>query len=298
MGPEHDMPEVAGVRHRFVEAGRLRMHVAEAGDGEPIVLLHGWPQHWYLWRDVIPALAPHGRVICPDLRGFGWTDVPGGGYDKETMARDVLGLLDALGLERVRLAGHDWGGWIGFLLALSRPERIERLLALNIPPPWPGREPRGLLGVWRLAYQVALATPRLGGGPVTRAITGLGPRDTRGALGPQEMAVFRARLTGERARATELLYRTFVLREAAPVLRGRYSPGDLRVPTLLVFGERDAVISADTVRSQASRSEAMELEVVPGVGHFIVDERPHLVAERALDFFGLRAGGSAPDRPT
>jgi pimeloyl-ACP methyl ester carboxylesterase len=298
MGPERDMPEVAGVRHRFVDAGRLRMHVAEAGEGEPVLLLHGWPQNWYLWRDVIPALAPYARVICLDLRGFGWTDVPRGGYDKETMAGDVLALLDALGLERVRLAGHDWGGWIGFLLALGRPERIERFLAFNIPAPWPGRELRGLLGVWRLAYQLALATPRLGGGPVTRAITGLGPRDTRGALGPQEVAVFRARLTGERARATELLYRTFVLREAVPVVRGRYSPEDLRVPTLVVFGDRDAVISADTVRSQASRSKAMELEVVPGAGHFIVDERPQLVAERALDFFGLRAVGSAPGTPT
>jgi pimeloyl-ACP methyl ester carboxylesterase len=289
---------VAGVRHRFLDAGRLRMHVAEAGEGEPVLLLHGWPQHWYMWRDVIPALAPHARVVCPDLRGFGWTGVPRGGYDKETMARDVLALLDALGLERVRLAGHDWGGWIGFLVALSRPERIERFLALNIPPPWPGRDRRGLLALWRLFYQLALATPRLGGGAATRAITGLASRDTRGALGPHDVAVFRERLTGERARATELLYRTFVLREAAQVVRGRYSPQDLHVPTLLLFGERDAVISADTVRSQAARSEAIELEVVPGVGHFIVDERPELVAERALDFFGLRAGGSAPDRPT
>ena len=76
MAPDSTLPYVPGVRHRQVRAGDLEMHVAEAGEGDPIVLLHGWPQHWYLWRDVIPLLAPHGRVICPDLRGFGWTDAP------------------------------------------------------------------------------------------------------------------------------------------------------------------------------------------------------------------------------
>ncbi|MET0207053.1 MAG: alpha/beta hydrolase [Thermoleophilaceae bacterium] len=279
-----ELPHVPGCRHSFVDAGRVRLHVAEAGDGEPLVLLHGWPQHWYMWREVIPRLATHARVICPDLRGFGWSAVPAGGYDKETMAGDVLALLDALGLERVKLAGHDWGGWIGFLLAMREPERVERLLALGIPTPWRGRDPRGVLALWRLAYQLALSTPRLGGGPATRAITALTPRDTRGALAGEDLAVFTDRLTGERGRATELLYRTFVLRELVPVALGRYSPAQLRVPTLLLFGERDVVIPVRSVRSQAVRCGALELEVVPDVGHFIVDERPKLVAERALSF--------------
>jgi pimeloyl-ACP methyl ester carboxylesterase len=290
MAPAGDLPDVVGVRHRFVDAGRLLMHVAEAGDGEPLVLLHGWPQHWYLWRRVIPRLAPHARVICPDLRGFGWSAVPPGGYDKQTMAGDVLRLLDALGLERVRLAGHDWGGWIGFLLAMREPVRVERFLALNVAAPWPGRDPRGLLALWRLAYQLALSMPGLGRGPATRVITRLIPRDTRGALAGDELAAFEDRLTGERGRATELLYRTFVLRELVPVALGRYSPAELRVPTLLLFGDRDAVIPVGTVRSQTARCAALELEIVPGVGHFIVDERPELVAERALGF--LLAGSA------
>jgi pimeloyl-ACP methyl ester carboxylesterase len=84
------------------------MHLVEAGEGGPIVMLHGWPQHWYLWRRVVPRLAPQTRVLCPDLRGFGWTEVPGRGYDRETMDRDVLALLDELGLDRVDLVGHDW----------------------------------------------------------------------------------------------------------------------------------------------------------------------------------------------
>jgi pimeloyl-ACP methyl ester carboxylesterase len=277
-----ELPQVPGCRHSFVDAGRVRLHVAEAGNGEPLVLLHGWPQHWYMWRKVIPPLAPHARVICPDLRGFGWSAVPAGGYDKETMAGDVLALLDALGLERVKLAGHDWGGWIGFLLALREPERVERLLAMGSPPPWPARDPRGLLALWRLAYQLALSTPGLGRGPATGAITALVPRDTRGALDGEELAVFTDRLTPERGRATELLYRTFVLRELLPVALGRYSPAELRVPTLVLFGEREVVSPVRTVRAQVARCAALELEVLPGVGHFIVDERPEIVAERAL----------------
>lgn len=88
------------------------MHVALAGpdDGPPLLLVHGWPQHWWEWRHVIPALAERFRVIAPDLRGFGWSEVPAGGYEKEQLASDMLALLDTLGIERVSWIGHDWGG--------------------------------------------------------------------------------------------------------------------------------------------------------------------------------------------
>jgi pimeloyl-ACP methyl ester carboxylesterase len=263
------------------------MHVAEAGDpeGEPIVLLHGWPQHWYLWRDVIPLLAPHARVVCPDLRGFGWTDAPASGYDRETMARDVLGLLDALGLTTVRLAGHDWGGWIGFLLCLHHPGRVSRFVALNIVPPWPSRQPRALLDVWRLAYQVPLALPQLGRVAVELGAARLAMRAASDAFGDAELDAFTDRLRGDRARASELLYRTFLLREAIPVGAGRYARRPLRVPTLLLAGERDLAIPTHLVREHAARVDALDLELVPDAGHFIVDERPELVADRLLRFF-------------
>ena len=135
------MPDVEGVDHRFVDVRGLRLHVAEAGDGDPLVMLHGWPQHWYEWRHVIPRLADRYRVLCPDLRGFGWSDAPGSGYEKERLASDVLELLDALGLDQVRLIGHDWGGWAGFLIALRAPERVSGYLALNIPHPFQRADP-------------------------------------------------------------------------------------------------------------------------------------------------------------
>jgi pimeloyl-ACP methyl ester carboxylesterase len=103
-----DLPAVEGVTHRWVQARGLTFHVAEAGGGEdPVLLLHGWPQSWYEWRSLMPALADRHRVVAMDLRGFGWSDAPRRGYEKENLADDVLAVLDELGIERV---GHDWGG--------------------------------------------------------------------------------------------------------------------------------------------------------------------------------------------
>ena len=285
-GVTDDFPHVPGVEHRYVDAGRLRMHVAEAGAGEPVLALHGWPQHWYVWRAVIPRIAPHARVICPDLRGFGWTDVPGGGYDRETMARDVLALLDALGLERVRLIGHDWGAWIGFLLCMHHPERIERFVGCNILPPWPARDPRAPLDAWRLSYQVAISLPWVGGW-IGRALRAARAREHARAVGGGGRRVRRSPAAASAHARPQLLYRTFLLRETVPVLRGRYRASDLSVPTLVLFGDRDQVIPVRTVRAALAQTDAAELELVPGASHFVVDERPELVAQRALEFFGL-----------
>jgi pimeloyl-ACP methyl ester carboxylesterase len=281
-GPEE--LAVPGVEHRFVDAAGLRTHVAEAGDGDPILLLHGWPQHWYLWRHVIPLVAPHARVICPDLRGFGWTGVPRSGYERERMAGDVLALLDELGLDRVRLAGHDWGGWIGFLLCLRAPERFSRFVALGILPPWPSREPRDALEVWRLAYQLVLGFPLAGRAAVEHGLARLLMRRSSEAFTDAELDAFADRLKGDRARASELLYRTFLLRDLGPVVAGRYARRPLEVPTLLVAGERDPVIPARVLRSHETATEALDVELLADAGHFVVDERPALVADRILRY--------------
>jgi pimeloyl-ACP methyl ester carboxylesterase len=285
-----DIPHVTGVEHEFVDAGGLRTHVATAGQGPPVVLLHGWPQHWYEWRDVIPLLAPHARVICPDLRGFGWTDVPDSGYEKDQLKRDVLALLDALGLERVTFAGHDWGGYIGFLLALEHPERIESLVALNVLPPWPSTDGRTMLDAWRFLYMPALATRGLGGGRVGREFAARGLRDA--GLSPADVDAFVRRLKGVRGRATERLYRSFFLRELPGLLRGRYSASDLGVASTLMFGTGDVVLTTRTAQALAAETDRLELELVADAGHFIVDEKPGLVADRLLPLLRQEAHAS------
>jgi pimeloyl-ACP methyl ester carboxylesterase len=269
-----DIPHVIGVEHQFVDAGGLRTHVALGGEGAPVLLLHGWPQHWYLWREVIPLVAPHARVIAPDFRGFGWTDAPRAGYEKDQLKRDILALLDELGVEEVSIAGHDWGGLVGFLLALERPERVKSFLALNVIPPWRGPDRRALRDAWRLAYMPLLALPGLGR-RTGRAVARRGLSDS--GLDPAEVDAFVSRL----GPVTERLYGSF-LRELPGLFRGRYSAADLRVPSKLVFGVRDPVLTARAATAAAAQSDSLDLELVPDAGHFVVDQRPELVADRLL----------------
>ncbi len=181
-----------------------------------MLLLHGWPQHWYLWRDVIPLVAPHARVIAPDLRGFGWSDVPKSGYEKDQLMRDVLALLDELGDREGHVAGHDWGGYVGFLLALEHPERVERLLAVNVLPPWPARDTKVTLDAWRFLYMPVLSTPGLG--RLGRAHVRPAPDPGAGARGVHRAARRRAR-PGDRAPLPHVLPARAAEGPARPVLR-------------------------------------------------------------------------------
>ena len=137
-------PSLEGVDHAYVRSRGVRTHVALAGPARaPVVMLvHGWPQNWWTWRRVIPELATDYRVVAPDLRGHGWTEAPRSGYRKEDLAAELVGVLDALGIERVAWVGHDWGGWIGLIAALRFPERFERMLSLCVPHLWTTLEPR------------------------------------------------------------------------------------------------------------------------------------------------------------
>jgi pimeloyl-ACP methyl ester carboxylesterase len=283
-------PYVVGVEHRFVDTGRLRMHVAEAGAGDPLLLLHGWPQHWYEWRFQIPRLAEQYRVICPDLRGLGWSDAPPDGYEKENMAEDVVALLDALGLEEVRLMAHDWGGWIGFILCLRHPQRFQRYLALNIPHPWGRLSLRSAASLWRFWYQWLIASPGLGErvvrrGRLARFMLTYGRPEA--ARKDEDIEAFLEPLREPaRARASVQIYRTFQLREFLPVARGRYRSMRLKTKTLLLHGIDDPVIKPSFLEGYEPYAEDMKVELVENCGHFIAEDRPELVTERALEFFG------------
>jgi len=285
-----DLPEVEGVGHRWVEARGARFHLAEAGQGDdPVLLLHGWPQHWYEWRHLMPALADRHRVLAMDLRGFGWSDAPRGGYLKEEMASDVLAVLDQLGLERVKLVGHDWGGWIGFLLCLRAPQRFNRYLALNIAHPWTELG-AALPHAWRFWYQQVIAAPGLGylahrDGRFVRFVLRHWATDSA-AWDERTVDAFADRYTEpSHARAAVLVYRNFILRESPRMLRGAYAGQRLTVPTRLLFGVDDVPVHPALLRGWERHADAMQVELVPGVGHFIADERPQLVAERARAFF-------------
>jgi pimeloyl-ACP methyl ester carboxylesterase len=286
------LPQVEGVEHRFVDANGVRIHLAEAGPSDsaepPIILLHGWPQHWYMWRRVIGALRGERRLLAPDLRGFGWSEAPGHGYAGETFAADQVALLDALGIERAFVAGHDWGGWTGILLGLLHPDRVERLVALNAPHPWPRVTPRLIAEGWRGWYTWMIAPPGLGPrllrqGWITRNVL------SRGNVG----APFTAKEIDayvdsfrepSRADAVSQLYR-YYQRAFREGVNGRWRDRRLTVPTRIVFGARDRYVSPKLLPGYEPYADAMEVELVPDSGHFIVEEKPDLVVERLREFF-------------
>ncbi|TVT23592.1 alpha/beta hydrolase, partial [Amycolatopsis rhizosphaerae] len=120
-----------GIDLRRITANGVELSVALAGEGPAVLLLHGFPHTWQLWRRVIPALARHHRVIAPDLRGFGASHRAGDGYDAATLAADAEGLLDALGETTAAVVGIDAGTPPAFLFALRRPERVTRLVLME-----------------------------------------------------------------------------------------------------------------------------------------------------------------------
>jgi len=138
---------------RHVETNGIRMAVYEAGEGFPVVLLHGWPELAFSWRHQIPALAAAGyRVIAPDQRGYGLTDRPERveDYDMEHLTGDLVGLLDALGLDHAVFVGHDWGGLLGWQLPLLHRERVAGVIGVNTP--FLPRLPLEPIGMLRFAF--------------------------------------------------------------------------------------------------------------------------------------------------
>jgi pimeloyl-ACP methyl ester carboxylesterase len=285
-------PDIPGAEHRFaeidtVDTGRLRVHYAEAGEGRPLILLHGWPQHFWCWRRVVPELAGEHRLICPDLRGFGWTDAPGRGYDSETFAADAVALLDALELERVGVIGHDWGGFASFLVALMHPERVNGLLVASAPIPWVRPSPRLAAAVWRTWYAWALAaigreSVRRRPGAV-RLMLRHGTPDE--AIDEREAEIYAAPLRQpDQADATQLLYR-YYLRSLLSLRERPYDRLRLTIPARLILGRGDQAVPEVTVRGFEPHADDMRVELVEGCGHFIPEERPDLVVRHARELF-------------
>jgi pimeloyl-ACP methyl ester carboxylesterase len=282
-------PPIEGAEHHYVDAGGLRVHYAEAGEGSPVLLLHGWPQHHLLWREVIARLRDRHRLIAPDLRGFGWTEAPGHGYDCDTFVRDQVALLDALDIDQVDLIGHDWGGWTAMLLALDQPRRVRRMLLCNEPHPWQGPSLQALRQLPKSWYAVVAAAPVLGpalhrGGAFIPNILGRGNVGT--PFSDEEIRNYAACFRDPaRAVAASRLYR-YYWRAFLQALRGRWADQRLHAPTRLLFGVKDRYISPLLVESgYEDHADEMTVELVPDSGHFIVDERPELVAQRAIELF-------------
>ena len=280
-----DPPAIDGVRRSFVTARGVRFHVTEAGpaDGRPVLALHGWPQHHWVYRELLSNPPAGLRIIAPDLPGYGWSGPPPHRWAKQDVADDVLALMDALGLDRVLLVGHDWGGFVGYRMLLSAPQRIDGYLVCNMAHPW--QTPRTTLPhLWRfLAYQPFVAsigmalqqrTPYL-----QRIIFGSGPAAHR--VDPATARIYADRFRDPVcARAATDTYRTFLLREFPAAAR---QPERRRatVPIRAVFGMHDFAVHPSLASPKTADAEDYTFEAVDA-GHFVIDERPDLVRARLI----------------
>ena len=143
---------------RYVDTGQVRLHAVTGGEGPPLLLVHGWPQFWYQFRMIMPALARDFSVVAVDQRGIGLSDQPADGYDTATLASDLVALMDALGHPRFALYGTDVGMPIAYALAADHRDRVDRLVVSEAPLPGISPSPPLFLPpplnamLWHLAF--------------------------------------------------------------------------------------------------------------------------------------------------
>ena len=268
----------------------LRMHLVEAGQGPPLLLLHGAPQCHLLWSELLPRYAEHFRVLCPDLRGAGWTEAPGRGYTPSSLIEDLRALLDAQGIERVRIVAHDWSAIIALLLAMQEPRRVERLVILSVPDLFVRPDVRALRLMASGWFQLALCLPLIGPlavrGGRQRLLRHMQSLTGSAATGPLPFARVDRELLRDPARARDLcrLYRTTVMPTLLGLFVGRYRRLRLEVPTLQLVGAEDPVALLLRMGRFPGRTTELHTETIPGAGHFLVDEAGAEVLARSLDF--------------
>jgi pimeloyl-ACP methyl ester carboxylesterase len=271
------------------------MHYVIAGSGYPLVFLHGWPQSWYEWRKIIPPLAERFTVIAPDLRGLGDSERPMIGYDKRTLASDVYALMQTLGLTKIGLTGHDWGGAVAFYLAYDHPEMVERLMILDMIPGLGRKDGQMSLQAarrfWHVFFHAGL--PDLAERLVSANVEGYLRHFYTSTTYNYSPTVFSPEDIAEYVRVYSLpgalragfqYYRTG-LQEDLENLSS--CTRKLTMPVLAWGGE---VFLGDIVPIWQTVAENVQGGELKQCGHFMAEEKPEFVVKQALEFFGPLPG--------
>jgi pimeloyl-ACP methyl ester carboxylesterase len=270
--------------------GGRRLAAIDEGpeDGPLVILLHGFPEFSYAWRNQVGPLADNGwRVLVPDQIGYNLSDKPAGlgSYDIDALADDVLRLAEAAGHRTFSLVGHDWGGMVAWWLALRDPDRIERLVILNAPhPSTMGRyavaHPTQMLRSWYILFFQIPGLPeallRVGGYRMARQIL---TRSSRGdAFSGRDLAHYRDAWSRPGALTAMInWYRA---------LRKRREPDTERVPmpTLILWGERDVALEFPLAVAALRRCDQGRLFRFPNATHWLQHEEPQDVNRLLLAF--------------
>jgi pimeloyl-ACP methyl ester carboxylesterase len=262
---------------RYIDTGELRQHVVTGGDGPPLLLVHGWPQTWYAWRLVMPALARDFSVVVPDQRGCGLSGKPADGYDTGTLAADLVALMDALGYQRFAVAGHDTGMWIGYALAADHPGRVDRLAVAETP--LPGVSPSPPLfasahlnnALWHFAFnRLAEVNDQLAAGREEIYFGWQFATKAAKKLPGYAVRHYVDTLTGpESLHASFAIYRAL---DATIAQNQQRKERRLTLPILAIGGQYSLGEQiADTMKLAADDVQAL---VVPGCAHWVAEEAP------------------------
>ncbi|MGK7888262.1 MAG: alpha/beta fold hydrolase [Leptolyngbyaceae cyanobacterium] len=283
----------AGWQHLFVETNRIRLHCVTQGEGELVVLLHGFPEFWYSWRYQIPALARHFKVVVPDLRGYNDSDKPLTGYDLDTLSQDIQGLIRELGYAKAHIVGHDWGGAIAWHLAQRCPKSIQRLAILNAPHPQ--QFTKELLSnmdqLRRSWFVLACQVPNL-----PEWMIRLNLRDflknmlqdqaiRKGAFSRSDTEIYQAALEKPGALAAAIASYRQLLSPQTWIRSLGQTVLPVTAPTLVLWGEEDGFLSHRLTDGLEKMIAApFQLKLIPQCGHWIQQEVPQTVNRELLQF--------------
>ena len=286
------LPEV-NLEHRFAAVNGVQLHVVEAGppDGDPVLLLHGFPEFWYGWRHQIPALVQAGRrVIVPDQRGYNRSDKPAGiaAYDLRLLVGDALALINRTRHERVDVVGHDWGAVVAWALAAWHPERVRHLGILNVPHPRVMQmtlrtDPRQLLRSWYvLFFQIPALPERLlaanDGMLLTTLMRWSSHSDT---FSERDLAAYRQAWRRPDAIRGMLGWYRAALRHQAL----HHIPDAPITPrTLIIWGAQDVALRLPIAPGSAARCRDGELVVIDEATHWVQHDAAECVNTLLSEF--------------
>ncbi len=282
---------------RYIDTGELRLHAVIGGDGPPLLLVHGWPQTWYAWRLLMPALARDFQVIAVDQRGIGLSDKPQSGYDTGTLANDLVALMDALGHQRFALVGCDTGMLISYALAADHPDRLDRLVVGEAPlpgvsPPTPLILPPQFNDrLWHIAFnQLDKVNEQL----VTGREDIFFGAEFSASAGKKKLPDDAVRYYVDRLASPEALHGTFQLYRAFPTTMAQNEQRKTRrltLPVLAIGGaESSGEMVGDTMKLTADDVQTL---VIPDCGHWLAEQAPEEMLAALTTFLATYRDGSA-----
>lgn len=281
-------------QHFFVDTNNIRLHCVTQGQGELVILLHGFPEFWYSWRYQIPALARHFKVVVPDLRGYNDSDKPAHGYDLDTLAADIQGLIERLGYVKAHIVGHDWGGAIAWHLAQKFPKSLDRLAILNAAHPQKliqeltGNVDQLRRSWYILAFQIPGIPEWLIQQNLGEFVRGVfqGQAIRKSAFTKEITQIYQAALEKPGALVAAINhYRQFLLPQNW-LKNFSYQAPPITSPTLILWGKEDSFLSQKLTDGLDRLIAApFWLKLIPDCGHWIQQEVPQTVNRELLDFF-------------